>query len=489
MEVEEEKVQTEYPVEYQIFALSLRTPGAIEYFDSTLAEDIVGSIHGQTGINEFYRALLAYYHATKLNIVDPVAFKVWLESETDIYIGLGGVSGVDTMMDILLNMEMSTPESISKIIKYRANKRKQLDYLQELQILLTQKGEKSEKDIDRISKITSEIKDLENDLNFNPLDSVTTALDISARAENLLQIPDFLSTQYKSLNRAMGYTDNGGFFKGAVHAIIAPSGKGKSTFAKCLVNHWADCGYRILYVNFEEAIAHWERVLMTQIIGKNVYSEAKSWNDEDKAKYLNIFKSKLDEWGDRFMVRHDPDTPYFEDLERWLRDIMGHNDRIPDVIVIDTIQSMFTRGSGKGKPRWGEFEEMMVRLEKLARDMNCVLIITAQENSNRMKEKREVVQQSDTGGSLAIQQKCAVTIFITEKKLMSGDDSEDENVMQLQIPKNRITGSTFVYDSPLVRYVDSKKTYEEYEPITQDSYLQIEDDGSFDDIVESMSIS
>jgi replicative DNA helicase len=491
MESEEiEQIQNEYPVEYQIFAISFRVPGAIELFDSFLPEDIVGSIHGQTGINEFYRALLAYFHTTRLNIVDPIAFKVWLESETDIYSALGGVSGVDTMMDILMSIDISTPESIIKIVKHKANKRKQLDRLQELQILLTQKGEKTEKEISRISQITSEIKDLENDLNYNPLDNVTTANDISNRAEALLEIPNFLSTQYKSLNRAMGYTDDGGFFKGAVHAIIAPSGKGKSTFAKCLVNHWADSGYRILYVNFEEAISHWERVLMTQIIGKNVYSEARSWDEEQKEKYIGIFKSKLEEWGDRFMVRHDPETPYFEDLERWLRDIMGHNDRMPDVIVIDTIQSMFTRGSGKGKPRWGEFEEMMVRLEKLARDMNCVLIITAQENSNRMKEKREVVQQSDTGGSLAIQQKCAVTIFITEKKLMSGDDSEDETIMQLQIPKNRITGSTFVYDSPLVRYVDSKKTYEEYEAITEDSYIDVDEnyDEDIDELMQSMSI-
>jgi hypothetical protein len=168
------------------------------------------------------------------------------------------------------------------------------------------------------------------------------------------------------------------------------------------------------------------------------------------------------------MVKHDPDTPYFEDLEKWLRDILGYGKDIPDVIVIDTIQSMFTKG--KGKARWGEFEEMMVRLEKLARDMNCVLIITAQENSNRMKEKREVVQQSDTGGSLAIQQKCAVTIFITEKRLISGDETEDDTIMQLQIPKNRITGSTFVYDPPLVRYVDAKKIYEDYEIVTEETY-------------------
>jgi replicative DNA helicase len=481
-----EDVVKDFPVEYQIFALCLRQEGSISYFDTYLPEDIVGTIHGQAGINEFYKALISYHHITKLDLVDPVAFKSWLDSETDIYAALGGSSGVDVMIDTLMSLKLSTPDSITKIVKHKANKRKQLDHLQELQILITQKGEKTPKDLARISQITSDIKDLEGELNYNPLDSVTTANDISKRAEDLLEIPNFLPTQYKSLNRAMGYTDEGGFFKGAVHAIIAASGKGKSTFAKCLVNNWADEGYKVLYVNFEEAISHWERVLMTQIIGKNVYKEATNWSVQQKEDNLKIFKDRLEKWGDRFMVRHDPETPYFEDLERWLRDITSNNERLPDVVVIDTIQSMFTRG-GKGKPRWGEFEEMMVRLEKLARDMNCVLIITAQENSNRMKEKREVVQQSDTGGSLAIQQKCAVTIFITEKKLMSGDDSEDDNIMQLQIPKNRITGSTFVYDSPLVKYVDERKTYEEYEAITEKHYGK---DSKFDidDLVEKMKV-
>jgi replicative DNA helicase len=487
----EEEVKTEtpqYPIEYQVFALSLRNPGSIAYFDAQLPEDIVGTINNQIGINEFYKALLAYHHVTKLDLVDPVAFKSWLESETDIHSGLGGAIGVDTMIDILLNIKISDHESVTQVIKHRANKQKQLNILQELEFILTQKGEKTAKEIARISEITTEIKNLENELNFNPLDSVTTAEDIAKRAESLLDIPSFLPTQYKSLNRAMGYTDEGGFFRGAVHAIIAPSGKGKSTFAKCLVNNWADTGYRVLYVNFEEAVPHWERVLMTQIIEKNVYAEASNWSDKEKEDNLNKFQEKLNQWGDRFMVRHDPDTPYFEDLEKWLRSIMGHSELIPDVIVIDTIQSMFTRSSGKGKPRWGEFEEMMVRLEKLARDMSCVLIITAQENANRMKERREVVQQSDTGGSLSIQQKCAVTIFITEKKLISGDDSEDENIMQLQIPKNRITGSTYVYNSPLVKYIDQHKKYVEYEPITAESYAKIVNSEDMEELMSSINI-
>jgi len=783
------------PLEYQIFALSLRKKGAIEYFKLNLPEDIVGSIHGEKGINEFYLALLSFYDATHLDIVDPIAFKSWLETDTNIYDALGGNPGVSIMVDILMGIELSTEQSITELIRHKGNKRKQINYLQELQLILTQKGQKTEDDTARIQILTSEIRDLENQIRYNPLDKITTAEDIATRADALLEIPSFLPTQFKALNRAMGYcvdeqtealtergwlkygdikdvdkilvfdpntettkwelpksyyenydydgpmiqlggglnsrfdalvtphhkwivryrrskklkpvqtwllpnegsiprfasyespleifedalvelaawyftegslqknlttitidqslkinpenvqairdilvslgakwrkdfkelttydkrregiwvteytsktdcivfvltgygidelqriisgpdkvptseflnnlsmrqaqlfvetamrgdgtptkrlfyqhnelrmnaymhaavlagygpnlssdgtacslalrhidlkrisreqveysgliwcpqteagywiarrngkvyitgnTDKGGFFKGAVHAVIAASGKGKSTFVKCLANHWLDNGYRVLYINFEEATGHWERVLMTQIIEKNVYAEASKWTEEEKQGYLNIFRARLKTWGDRLMIRHDPDTPYFEDLEFWLRDIIGHNVNLPDIVIIDTIQSMFTRGGSKGKPRWGEFEEMMVRLEKLARDMNCALIITAQENANRMKEKREVVQQSDTGGSLTIQQKCAVTIFITEKRLATDDETEDETIMQLQIPKNRITGSTFLYDPPLVKYVDYKKTYEDYDPVTDDSYI------------------
>jgi replicative DNA helicase len=474
----------EYPIEYQLFALSFKIPGAIDYFKEQIDPSEVGFIHNQKGIGEFYEAILSFHDLTKLDLVDPVAFKTWLESETNIHTALGGSSGVDSMMDTLVKLELSNKESVSKIINHKASKRKQLDHLEELKYLVSNKGVKSDQEIERINNLVSSIRDLENTTDYNPLDTVTTASQMIDRVDDLLNVPDFMPTQFKALNRAMGYTDEGGFFKGAVHAVIAPSGKGKSTFAKCLVNHWVSTGYRALYVNFEEAQTHWERVLMTQVIGQNVYANADRWSVEDKLKYSNLFKSKLSEWGDRLMVKHDPDTPYFEDLEKWLRDILGHGKDIPDVIVIDTIQSMFTKG--KGKARWGEFEEMMVRLEKLARDMNCVLIITAQENSNRMKEKREVVQQSDTGGSLAIQQKCAVTIFITEKRLVSGDETEDDTVMQLQIPKNRITGSTFVYDPPLVRYVDSRKTYEDYEIVTEESY---ESNSILDDLLNGGMLS
>lgn len=444
--------------EFQIFALALKQPGAIAYFAENLPAEVVGIPSGQTGIHEFYLSLLEYYKRVGTDIVDPIALREWLV-ESEVSASLGGEVMVAAYIDTMVQIEeMMTPEAITGILKFRANKRKQLDSLQELQLLLTKKDAKSDEDQARIGELTEKIRSIEEEIGYDPLANVMTANDIAQRADDIWDLPDFIPTQFPELNKVLGYTDHGGFCKGAVHAVIAQSGQGKSTLVKCFSNHWMDSGYSVLYVNYEEAETHWERVLMTQLTGKNVYEGA---TPDEKKKYSQLFRERLAKWGDRFMVRHDPDTPYFDDLEKWLRDIIGHGGRIPDVVIIDTIQSMFMKGSG-GKPRWGQFEEMMVRLEKLAKDMHAVFIITSQENSNRMKEGREVVQQSDAGGSLTIIQKSAVTIFITQRKLAASDDSIEDTVMELQIPKNRITGGKYIKQPPLVRYNDDNKSYEEW---------------------------
>jgi len=730
LEIEEEVI----PFEYQIFGLALRQAGAIARFAEDLPAEYVGAIHGETGIHEFYKAFLHFYEKTGLDPIDPIAWKAWVQSETDIADALGGIGPVTFFVDTVLNMDLTTVDSVVKVLRYRANQRLQLNNMQRLQQLVSQKGHKSDEDVQRIVDLTDQIRTLESNLGYNPLDVVVTAGDIASRADVLMDVPPMLMTPFVSYNKALGYcvdpeteiltkdgwvhhtqlqphkteileyslqnnnyewhtlkdlyvneqyegpmvflgndrfnafvtpqhkwaiksrrtnttkmkrtyelplegsivrnavlsereevdgpytddwirlcawyftagaryselapklngdviawglsgklvdelttcivgehktpnpkfisqlssrqaqifvdtckkgdgtkdsnqfhqhnkermdgymaaavlagytvtidssgttcttnkahaalskikrtevdysgtiwcpvtnngywvarrkgkvyvtgnTEEGGCFRGALHAIIASSGKGKSTFVKVLTNHWLDQGYTVLFINFEEARDHWERILMTQIIKENVYAKYKKWSDEEKNVRIEKFRGKLSEWGDRLMVRHSPDSSYYDDLELWLKDIMGHNSCKPDVVVIDTLQSMFGRGGGS---RWEQYERMMVRLEKLAKDMNAVFLLTAQQNVNAMKEKRDVIEQQDAGGSVSIIQKCSVATFITEKKLISGDESEDEFLMQLQIPKNRITGSTFTYDPPLVLYNDETKSYEEF---------------------------
>lgn len=454
------------PIEYQLFGLSFRIPGAITYFAENLPPEIVGG-QGNVGFQDFYYALLDFHHRTSLDPIDPLAFRSWLETETNLYPALGGEPVVIAFIDTVLALDLTTAEAVVAILKFRAQQRKQRDSMQELQLLLFKKEHKTDEDRQRIASLTDQIRALENEVGYDPLAVVMTGTQIAEHAEDIWDLPDFLPTQFPKLNEAMGYDPKkGGFCKGAVHGILAQSGKGKSTLAKCLMNHWVEQDLTVLYVNYEEAVAHWERILLTQVTGKNVYMGA---TDEEKSHYTKIFRDTMSHWGDRFMVRHDPDTSYFDDLERWLRDIIGHNDRIPDVVIIDTIQSMFTKGSG-GAPRWGQFEQIMVRLEKLAKDMHAAIIITGQENSNRMKERRDVVQQSDAGGSLTIIQKAAISIFLVEKRVAGGDDSIDETIMEMQIPKNRITGSAYTGKPPMVLYNDNTKSYESYEPVAAEEY-------------------
>lgn len=450
----------EIPISYQILSLSLQEEGAIAQFADDLPVDAVRELGN--GHAEIFEALCDYHNRTGCDVVDPVAFRSWLEEETTIYDALGGSEGVKAYFDIANGVEKSTTSAVVGVLRHRYNKAMQLRYNEEIGAILNGEG-----DDEKLQELVAKIDQLSRS-QTDPLKKTFDGNSIAERAESLWELPDFIPTPFPALNRAMSYNEDGGVCKGSVHAVIAPSGRGKSTLVRNFMNHWVEKGHRVLFVNFEEAQDIWERSLFTQITKQNVYL-GKDVSDIQKKHYTKLFEDKMKEWGDRFVVNHDPDTNYFEDIEAWIRKVAQQKAGPPDVIIIDTIQSMSLKGNNK-LVRWGQYEEMMIRLEKLAKDLHTAIIITSQENTNRMKEKREVVQQSDAGGSVAIIQKCAITIFITDAQLGLDDETQEESVVQLQIPKNRITGMSFTMDPPMLRYDDTTKSFMEYEMATADRY-------------------
>jgi replicative DNA helicase len=457
----EEIDSKELPLEYQVFALSFKDDDAVKYFADNLPVKTIGAFDDSLGLKEFYQSILEYHALTKSAPVDPIGFRSWLETETNLYTAINELVGIDAFMDTILNLKVSNPEQVTAVLKKRANTRTQMDHLKELTQLINKKDNKTEQDDKRIEILTTEIRRLEASVQYNPFEGVTSIEDIKSNADDIFDIPSFLPTPYASLNKALGYSETkGGFPRSAVSGVAAQSGFGKSTLTKCLVNHWLDLGLNVLFINFEETRNHWEKILFSQVIEDNVYSKAEKWTPQEKDLNKGKFFDRLNSWGDQLKVKHSPESSYYDDLERWIRDLVGDGQWKPDVIVIDTIQSLIARGvSGS---RWGEYEFMMINLERLAKDLDAAIILTAQLNNDAVKENREVIKQSDLGGSLTIFQKCSIIVVITEKKLLTDGDIMEARIMQLQIPKNRIMGMIPMHSVPTIRYDDNAKSYYEH---------------------------
>jgi len=441
-----------YELDYQVLAASLNDPEAIPHFKQHVASDDVGKIVGAFGIYQLYKEMIDCYD--DVGEVSPQIFNSWLENNPDIYEGLGGKESYDALMAKLAETTTPSATSLAKLVYRRGAKTRTLMKIEELKDALKNDTD-DEESIDSIGfELQKAIQNGKAEKDFK----IRTAKDIASSTDALWEEETFIPTQYPELNEALGYSKTkGGIMRSAIYSIVANSGFGKSTLCKCLANFWLDSGLSVLFINFEEPQVHWEKVLMTQVTGVNVYKDLSS---EEAASVDKKFKTKMAEWGERLMVKHDPESLFYEDLEVWIRRLVSEHPTKPDIVIIDTIQSLFSKG---GQARWGEFEQIMVRMEKLAKEMNAAFIIPTQQNNNAIKENRQEINQSDVGGSVTIVQKASVIMVITpRKKDIDLDSFEADNydgIMEIQIPKNRITGASTGKRLPMVKYDDDTKSY------------------------------
>lgn len=469
-------------IDYDVLATLLKDPEAAPVFHEIIIDGAVGKVNHAYGVYQLYQNAIKCYETT--GEVNFKIFEQWLQQFPELYDKIGGKEAYKELAGELELIAPSNPVSLAKLVNNNFSRQVALLKVEGLKQILSSDQATDEE----IEAASAELQDKVRGVKKREEIHFRTALTIANEADELFDTVPFIPTQYKALNRALGYDkDIGGVMRGNIYSVVATSGRGKSSFVKSLCNNWLDNGLKVLFVNFEEARDHWERVLMTQVTGHNVYKSHERTSIE-LSKISNAFKAKMNEWGSRFMVRHDPDSLYFEDLEAWLRDLYDHQEQDrPDIVVIDTIQSLFTKSGGKA--RWGEFEQIMVRLEKLAKDMNAVFLITAQQNSNSLRENRTDINQSDIAGGVTIVQKSSVVMVLmpmqTEIDLDSYGSDGITPIMEIIIPKNRITGTQSNNNPPLVRYDDELKLYLDYDmsealASVENSYSQLATFASID---------
>jgi replicative DNA helicase len=447
-------------MDYDVLATILKDPNAPAIFKEHVVDGAVGKVNHAYGLYQLYNNAIKCYEA--VGEVNFEIFNKWLQQFPDLYDKIGGKESYDALVAQLDAIEPSDPVALSRLVNHNYNRTIALNKLDLLKDKLSS-DQATDEDIDDAA---IELQDKIRGVKKREKITIRTAINIAHDSDELFNTAPFIPTQFKGLNKSLGYDKNlGGVMRGNIYSIVATSGRGKSSLAKSLCNHWLDEGEKVLFINFEEASDHWERTLMAQVTGHNVYKSNQKTSDQ-LSKISKEFKKKMEEWGTRFMVRHDPDSLYFEDLEAWLRDLYDHQEEDrPDIVVIDTIQSLFTKSGGKA--RWGEFEQIMVRLEKLAKDMNAVFILTAQQNSNSLRENRNEINQSDIAGGVTIVQKSSVVMVLmpmqTEIDLDSYGSDGITPIMEIHVIKNRIAGLQSNLNPPLVIYDDESKLYLDYD--------------------------
>lgn len=450
-------------LDYQVLAAGLYDEGAMATFVNNLDPEAVGKPAESFGMYQLYRNMVKCYESQ--GDISAAGFHNYLSEYPEVYESLGGAEGYGELMSRLEKTSRPDPKSLIKSVDRRYKKvqlSKQLNMLNKALF---------DDDVDEttIAELGHDIKSRSEEVRSQVDFQVRTAADMIDDVEELWEKQSFLPTPFPDLNEALGYDkETGGLLRAGVYAIVARSGLGKSVLSKNIANHLLDNGYSCLYINYEEPEKLWEKILFTQITGTNPFKDVDS---SEAAAATERYQAKLAEWGQRLMVQHDPKSLYYEDIENWIRQLYIEHPQKPDLVVIDTLQSMFSKSGGKA--RWGEYEQMMVRIEKLAKDIDAAFILTAQQNNNALRESRTEINQSDIGGSVTIAQKATATLVIQERKTDMDDefmqDSADSGVMEVQIPKNRITGTTFANRRPLIQYDD---TYKSYYPTTLNEQLK-----------------
>lgn len=444
-------------LDLQILSASINNPEANNYFHNYLIADAVGKPTNTFGMYQLYTNAIKCFSET--GEINPKVFKIWLSNYPDLYSELGGDKGYSELQEQLSSIEPIDYITLTRLGNKRLQKKVSMNKLEELNQLL----QDDQSTDDQIQAATSELVDRIKEAKDREPIALRRSQDIAADIDGLWAKDNFIPTQFKKLNNLLGHSvDNGGVTRGNVYTIADMSGVGKSTFAKSLCVNWLDNGYKILFINFEEAQLHWETILFSQVVAQDIYRVKAEGDSAFCSSLEKKFRKTLDKWGSNFMVRHDPDSVQYDDLEDWLKDLYYNqeSDR-PDIVVIDTIQSLFKKG-GNGT-RWGQFEEIMVRLEQLAKEMNAVFLITAQQNNNSLIHSKEELDQSDIGGGVTIVQKSSVVMFLVPAKSKEdsgfGEEEQQTDLYNLRVIKNRITGKKSGQNPPIIRYDGDSKMF------------------------------
>lgn len=227
-----------------------------------------------------------------------------------------------------------------------------------------------DKAVKKLQKKLEEASDLGYD------GSIETVIDDDTIMKALMQDDeDFIPTFIPGLDKYI----NGGLQRGSIGLFMAPTGLGKTTFARALTHQTAINGYKSLLIYFEDNPMDMVRADIAIDTGAST-KNLKGFNEEKSRKLTNKYINEYSQpdllkENKRMCKMLDKKTDV-DDIENKIKDYINQGFR-PDVLVIDYFNCLKFSSNYNKKEYQGQAEAMRY-LVNLAQKYNMAIWVTQQ---------------------------------------------------------------------------------------------------------------
>jgi replicative DNA helicase len=204
--------------------------------------------------------------------------------------------------------------------------------------------------------------------------------------------------KYRGIRIGLSQIDNKtfGFSPSQLVVLLAPSGGGKSVQMLNWANYAHNIGKKnIVYFSFE--MSAWLcKLRHVALIAEVNYEKLKgvSLSAEERNKVSLAFKNINKENYFEYVEAQEDPTPEF--IEAKLREITKKKGK-PDMVVVDYIGNMTTRGTVKTAKQWEKNGDAAVGLHLMAKRMGITVLTAQQVNKEAIKESRKRKEDGKPG--------------------------------------------------------------------------------------------
>lgn len=352
-------------------------------------------------------------------------------------------------------MELNDIDYIKDKILSFGKRQALVDAILESAEILEKESDTQYSKIEKLTKDALLVGEGINDLGSDIYEGIEERFVSYLNSEDVIErIP----TEMEMLDQCLG----GGLGRSELGCVIAPPGRGKTTFLVSVGAAAIENGYDVLHVSLENNEKQILRNYDMRLLKKNM-DYIKDNIDKSIAAMFNIKKFRR---GKLKVKKYPTKSATITTLRALLDQLKAVEGFTPDVVIID--YGMLLKPLQNYSDKRNGIEDNYEQIRALADDYNCAVWTAAQGNRGALSKK--IVTTADLAECFAISNVCDVMVALcqTQKEKMKG-------VMRLFLAKVRDNADALVLNGRVL-YEIKKMEFNEIVEQTDESDEETEDE-------------